>query len=149
VKRWVPLVSILRPGKARISPYEFTRTKISQIEKPPAALAGGGLGAALQQVPFDQASLPAHELEPLIRHAANARKLGMSRQQPNMARKICMTLSQVEQSGEGRVKNLTPDRQRSMRLQRAGRPSATCARDARCVESAGAYRDHPPDRTQR
>jgi hypothetical protein len=71
---------------------------LSEIEKPPAALAGGGLGAAMQQPSFDQASFPARALEPLIRRA------GMSRQQPGLERKICMTFSQVEQSSKRRVK---------------------------------------------
>jgi hypothetical protein len=38
-------------------------------KKPPAAFAGGGLGAAQLQNSFCQASFPARVLEPLIRIA--------------------------------------------------------------------------------
>jgi hypothetical protein len=43
------------------------RQDLARNEKPPAATAGGSLGAAQLQDVFSQASFPARELEPLIR----------------------------------------------------------------------------------
>jgi hypothetical protein len=76
-------------------------------EKPPAALAGGGLGCAALLIAIDQASFPARGLWLLIRIAGMHAVFRANEQQVAMATGFCMTMKQVEQSGAGRVKRMS------------------------------------------
>jgi hypothetical protein len=55
-------------------------------EKPPAAVASGGLGGAELLNPVNQASLPARELWSLIRIRGSDAAPCMNEQQPELAR---------------------------------------------------------------
>jgi hypothetical protein len=78
------------------------------MKKPPAAFAGGGLGAALLVNPVRQAWFPACALWMLIRIAGIDTPMHGTGKKLVLAAKVCMTLKKVEQSGKGRVK--TEDR---------------------------------------
>ncbi|MFZ1083565.1 MAG: hypothetical protein WAN35_01220 [Terracidiphilus sp.] len=67
-------------------------------EKPPAALAGGGLGAANCSL-IPQASLPAYGLEQLIRMEGMNAALDESGARLELALKASITLKPVEQRG--------------------------------------------------
>jgi hypothetical protein len=73
-------------------------------EKPPAALAGGGLGAAVLHNSFGQAWFPARALEPLIRRAGIGTAMHGAEEQIVFAPEECMTFIEVEQRSKKRVK---------------------------------------------
>ncbi|MGD0800540.1 MAG: hypothetical protein ABR906_04415 [Terracidiphilus sp.] len=76
----------------------------AENKKPPAAFAGGGLGAALPLNLFCQAPFPAHALNLVIRMA----RIGIGMRRPRiklvLAPEVCMTLIAVEQTSKVRVK---------------------------------------------
>jgi len=74
-----------------------------KTEKPPAALAGGGLGAAVLLL-LRQASLPACVLERIIRMKRVGAALHGTGMRLELAPSLSMTLIEVNQRGTGRVK---------------------------------------------
>src|ERR1035437_2152497 len=78
--------------------------KWASIKKPPAALAGGGLGAASLKNPVRQASFPARALWPLIRRPGIDTAIRRTGRKLALAPGVCMTLRKVEQRGKGCVK---------------------------------------------
>ena len=62
------------------------------------------------QISLDQALFPARRLGLLIRISGRDTASGKNRRQPGLAQEFCMTLCQVEQSSEGRVKRLVTAR---------------------------------------
>jgi hypothetical protein len=79
---------------------EYERPRVRK-EKPPAAHAGGGLGAAELLTPLNQAMHPALRLEDVIRISGMGAAPRMRGQHCAPVRRICMTLNPVEQSCEG------------------------------------------------
>ena len=107
-------------------------------EKPPAAYAGGGLDAVVLLDPVNQALLPACELWLLIRRSGLHAAPGTNEQQSALARGVCMTLKQVDQSGAGRVKRMAAIMLRSF--------LPLAAWDAHCDERDCACGSRPPGR---
>src|SRR5580658_8409998 len=77
---------------------------LAENEKPPAACAGGGLDAAVQLNPVNQALFPARGLWMVIRMAGMHTAFCMIERQAALARGLCMILKQVDQSLAGPVK---------------------------------------------
>ena len=73
------------------------------MKKPPAALAGGGLGVH-SSFPVRQASFPARALEPIIRMEGLNAAVRWTEETFALAPEVCMTLIEVKQRSKGRVK---------------------------------------------
>jgi hypothetical protein len=78
-------------------------------EKPPAASAGGGLGAARLKKSFPQAPIPAYVMDPIIRMAIQRmekrdRAMHRTGNKLALATTVCIRLFAVEQSPEPAVK---------------------------------------------
>ena len=81
-----------------------------KMKKPPAALAGGGLGGTKLEIPVGQAWLPARALGLVIRMAGMDATAGRAGKRIVLAPERRMTLIRVEQRRGIRVKGAWPQR---------------------------------------